>query len=180
VKFVQNFTDIDDKLIARAQRLGTTVKELAEKHSNDFLADMAKLNVRPADIFVRATDTIDKIIEVTAGLVEDDVRHRVPDVTLVVRGNAADVHLDRIADRLKLLFLAGHRVVDAHSVRVPHKLVNGDQPDCRREQEAARAPGETSSRSAAAKRESPWSAPSRWRLAANWASSAASRCSSFI
>ena len=70
VKFVQNFTDIDDKLIARAQRLGTTVKELAEKHSNDFLDDMRRLNVRPADVFVRATDTIDKIIEVTRGLID--------------------------------------------------------------------------------------------------------------
>jgi cysteinyl-tRNA synthetase len=70
LKYVQNFTDIDDKLIARAQRLGVTVKELAEKHSAEFLADMTKLNVRPADVYVRATDTIDKIIEVTQGLID--------------------------------------------------------------------------------------------------------------
>ena len=70
VRYVQNFTDIDDKLIARAERLRTTVKELAERHIADFLADMAELNVKPADLYVRATDTVPMILEVVDGLVQ--------------------------------------------------------------------------------------------------------------
>ncbi len=69
VKLVQNFTDIDDKLIARAERLNTTVKDLAERYIAEFLEDMRQLNVEPADVYVRATDTIQTILDVTEGLV---------------------------------------------------------------------------------------------------------------
>ena len=70
VRYVQNFTDVDDKLIARAQRLGCTVKELAERYIAEYLADMQALNVRPADLYVRATEAIPTIIDVTSGLIE--------------------------------------------------------------------------------------------------------------
>src|SRR5512139_2069729 len=70
VLYVQNFTDVDDKLIARADRLGVSVKELAERHIAAYFDDMSALNVRPADIYVRATDTVPKIVEVVEGLVE--------------------------------------------------------------------------------------------------------------
>jgi len=76
VRYVQNFTDIDDKLIARAERLRTTVKELAERHIADFLADMAELNVKPADLYVRATDTVPMILEVVEGLVQRHYAYR--------------------------------------------------------------------------------------------------------
>ena len=42
VHYVQNFTDIDDKLIARAERLGMPVKELAERHIAEFFDDMGR------------------------------------------------------------------------------------------------------------------------------------------
>ncbi len=70
VLYVQNFTDVDDKLIARAEQLGVSVKELAERHIASYFDDMAALNVRPADVYVRATDTVPKILEVVEGLVE--------------------------------------------------------------------------------------------------------------
>jgi cysteinyl-tRNA synthetase len=70
VYMVQNFTDVDDKLIARASRLGTTVRDLAEKHIAEFIADMVALNVKPPSLYVRATDTIPTIVEFTSGLVE--------------------------------------------------------------------------------------------------------------
>jgi cysteinyl-tRNA synthetase len=70
VKYVQNFTDIDDKLIARAERLRTSVKDLAERHIASYLMSMADLNVKPASLYVRATETIPMILEVVGGLVK--------------------------------------------------------------------------------------------------------------
>jgi cysteinyl-tRNA synthetase len=69
VSHVQNFTDIDDRLIERANALGVTVAELARVHSEAFLADMKTLNVQPAHVYPRATQEIDKMQEMIAGLV---------------------------------------------------------------------------------------------------------------
>ena len=70
VRFVQNVTDIDDKIIARANRLGVPARELAEQHTAGFEQDMKALNVLPPDESPRATDTIPEIIEFVKGLVE--------------------------------------------------------------------------------------------------------------
>ena len=69
-KYVQNITDIDDKIIDRASKLGIPASELAQKYTNSFLADMEALNIGQADIYPRATEEIPKIIEVIQGLVE--------------------------------------------------------------------------------------------------------------
>ncbi len=68
--YVQNITDIDDKIIDRASKLGIPASELAQKYTNSFLADMEALNIGQADIYPRATEEIPKIIEVIQGLVE--------------------------------------------------------------------------------------------------------------
>jgi cysteinyl-tRNA synthetase len=70
VRHVQNFTDIDDKLIDRANRMGTTVAELAERYTERYLNDMRDLNVLPATVYPRATQEIDKIIEVIQALID--------------------------------------------------------------------------------------------------------------
>jgi len=70
VKYVQNVTDIDDKLIDRANRLGSTVNELAEKYTARYFEDMDALNIERADIYPRATEEIPKIIEVVQGLID--------------------------------------------------------------------------------------------------------------
>jgi cysteinyl-tRNA synthetase len=70
VKYVQNFTDIDDKIINRAQQAGVTPGELAEKFIAQYFGDMDRLNVRRADVYPRATEEIPKIIEVIQGLVD--------------------------------------------------------------------------------------------------------------
>jgi cysteinyl-tRNA synthetase len=70
VKYVQNFTDIDDKIIKRAQEAGTTPSALAEKFIAQYFGDMDRLNVRRADVYPRATQEIPKIIEVVKGLIE--------------------------------------------------------------------------------------------------------------
>ena len=62
VRYVQNVTDIDDDIIRRARELGTTWDRLATKETALYEADMAALNVRPPDVFPRATQTIPKIV----------------------------------------------------------------------------------------------------------------------
>jgi cysteinyl-tRNA synthetase len=70
VRRVQNFTDIDDKLIARAAQHGSTVEELAGQYIDEYFEDMDALNVRKADEYPRATHEIPKIIEMIAGLID--------------------------------------------------------------------------------------------------------------
>jgi cysteinyl-tRNA synthetase len=70
VKYVQNFTDIDDKLIKRANEDRTTVKELAEKFIASYFDDMDALNIKRADLYPRATEEVPKIIEVISGLIK--------------------------------------------------------------------------------------------------------------
>ena len=69
VKYVQNVTDVDDKIIERAAQQGVSPQELANKFTARFLQDMDSLNVMPADVYPRATDEIPTIIEVTRGLI---------------------------------------------------------------------------------------------------------------
>ena len=69
VKFVQNFTDIDDKLIKKANEEGTTVPEVAERYIAEYWKDADGLNVRHADVHPRATENIDKILEIINTLV---------------------------------------------------------------------------------------------------------------
>ncbi|MFA5629485.1 MAG: cysteine--tRNA ligase [Dehalococcoidales bacterium] len=71
LKFVQNFTDIDDKIINRANERGISASALAEQYSDSFLEDMDALNVVRADFYPRATGEIDKIIEVVEGLIDN-------------------------------------------------------------------------------------------------------------
>jgi cysteinyl-tRNA synthetase len=69
VKHVQNFTDIDDKIINRAQQLGVSSAELAEKYIQEYFNDMDALNIKRAHIYPKATEEIPKIIEVIQGLI---------------------------------------------------------------------------------------------------------------
>ncbi|MCQ2455084.1 MAG: cysteine--tRNA ligase [Clostridia bacterium] len=61
VTFVQNFTDIDDKLIKKANDEGITVLEVAERYIKEFWTDAKGLNVRQATVHPRATENIDEI-----------------------------------------------------------------------------------------------------------------------
>jgi cysteinyl-tRNA synthetase len=70
VKHVQNYTDIDDKLIARAESEGRSVGEIADEYSADFTKSISELNVLPAHIYPRATEEIPAIIEMIEGLID--------------------------------------------------------------------------------------------------------------
>jgi cysteinyl-tRNA synthetase len=70
IKFVQNVTDIEDKIIDKANRLGISTTELVERNVRSFQQDMASLNVKEADVCPWATMEIPKILEVVTALVE--------------------------------------------------------------------------------------------------------------
>ena len=70
VTWVVNITDVDDKLIERAGQLKTTVPELAERMTQDYLACLAQLNVTGVDHFPRATEHVGGMLEVIDDLVE--------------------------------------------------------------------------------------------------------------
>lgn len=71
VKLIQNYTDIDDKMIKRAHEQGITVKELAERFIRAYEEDVSALRVRPADVRPRATEHIEQIIELVGRLLEN-------------------------------------------------------------------------------------------------------------
>ncbi len=70
VTFVQNFTDIDDKLIKKANEEGITVPQVAERFIKEFWVDAKGLNVREATVHPRATENIDEIKRIISELVE--------------------------------------------------------------------------------------------------------------
>jgi len=70
VNHAQNFTDVDDKIIDRAGRLGVPPRELAEKYVDRYFANMDALNIKRADVYPRATEEIPKVIEIVKGLVD--------------------------------------------------------------------------------------------------------------
>lgn len=108
VKHVQNFTDIEDRIIETAQAQKTTIEALAEKYIARFLAEMDSLNIRRADVYPRATEAIPTIIQMTRGLVEKGAAYEIDgDVYFRVR---ADADYGKLAHRTLDEMEAGARV----------------------------------------------------------------------
>lgn len=70
VKFVQNFTDVDDKIINRAIEEGTTFEEVSKKYIHEFWKDAHGLNFKDATVHPKATENIDEIIDIIKSLEE--------------------------------------------------------------------------------------------------------------
>lgn len=70
VKYIQNLTDIDDKMINNAKELKIKVSELAEKFIQEYFIDADSLNIERADVHPRATENIKEIIKLVKGLEE--------------------------------------------------------------------------------------------------------------
>ena len=70
VRFVQNFTDIDDKVIKKANEEGVTYTEIAKRYIDEYYTDAKGLGVRPATVHPLATDNIDTIIEIVGTLMD--------------------------------------------------------------------------------------------------------------
>ena len=70
VQFVVNITDVDDKLIARAEQDGMTVEALAQKMTDDYFENLETMGVDSIDLFPRATEHIDEMLEMIQKLVD--------------------------------------------------------------------------------------------------------------
>ncbi|WP_435526517.1 cysteine--tRNA ligase [Lactobacillus crispatus] len=77
VKYVSNFTDVDDKMINEARAEKTTVPKLAEKFINAFLADTTALNIETATLHPRATHEINDIITFVKSLIDNGYAYEV-------------------------------------------------------------------------------------------------------
>ena len=77
VKYVSNFTDVDDKMINEARAEGTTVPKLAEKFINAFLEDTTALNIESATLHPRATHEIKDIINFVKTLIDKGYAYEV-------------------------------------------------------------------------------------------------------
>ncbi len=77
VKFVQNFTDIDDKMINKANDLGITVGELADRYIKEYFTDADGLGIHRATVHPRATENIDSIIKIIEKLIDNGYAYNV-------------------------------------------------------------------------------------------------------
>ncbi|MEC0229875.1 cysteine--tRNA ligase [Paenibacillus alba] len=94
VNYITNFTDVDDKMIRKAEELAVSVPELAETFIQAFLEDISKLGVHEASMNPRVTENIQEIIEFIAALVEKDYAYE-------ARGDVY-YHTSKFADYGKL------------------------------------------------------------------------------
>ncbi|MBE9128904.1 MULTISPECIES: cysteine--tRNA ligase [unclassified Coleofasciculus] len=72
VQYVQNFTDIDDKILNRARQEGTSMENVSERFIEAYFEDMARLNIKEADAYPRATHTLDGIKRLICELEKKD------------------------------------------------------------------------------------------------------------
>ncbi|HPR03753.1 MAG TPA: class I tRNA ligase family protein, partial [Deltaproteobacteria bacterium] len=77
--YVRNFTDIDDKIIARANALRSSYRDIADRYIDEFKTDMEILKVLPADIEPKATDHIGDIIEMVRILEDKGLAYKADD-----------------------------------------------------------------------------------------------------
>ncbi len=78
VKYVRNYTDVDDKIIARANALGKDALEFSKYQIEETEKDMAGLHITEADIKTKASEYISKIIEFVDGLIKKDMAYVAP------------------------------------------------------------------------------------------------------
>ncbi|PID59508.1 MAG: cysteine--tRNA ligase [Ignavibacteriae bacterium] len=77
VKFVMNLTDIDDKLIKKANEENTTVEKVAEKFAAAFFEDIEKLGIKKADVYPKATDHMNEILNIIEKLIDKKIAYNV-------------------------------------------------------------------------------------------------------
>ncbi len=79
VKHIMNITDIDDKTIRDSQKAGKSLKEFTEFYTLEFTKDLAKLNILPPTTFTKATNYIDKMVEIIESLIEKGYAYKSTD-----------------------------------------------------------------------------------------------------
>lgn len=117
VKLVQNFTDIDDKMINRANEQGISVSGLAERFIKAYDDDAAALRVRPADVRPRATEHIPQIIELIERLLDNGYAYISEGDVYYDTGRFADY--GSLSHQKQDELLAGARVEPGEKKRTP-------------------------------------------------------------
>lgn len=77
VRFVKNFTDVDDKIIKRAREEGVSPGQVARRYIEEYRKDMEALGVEPGDVEPKATDHIDQMIKLIERLLAKGIAYRV-------------------------------------------------------------------------------------------------------
>ena len=90
MRIVQNFTDIDDKIIRRANEEGVSYDVISERYIAEFWTDAGGLNVRKATVHPRATENIDEIIAIISGLIDKGFAYRAENGDVYFRTNHFD------------------------------------------------------------------------------------------
>ncbi|MDA8195439.1 MAG: cysteine--tRNA ligase [Thermaerobacter sp.] len=115
VVYVQNYTDVDDKLVDRSRVVQCDIGELARQHIADYEREMALLGVEPPDLAPRVTDHLTDIVRFVAGLVERDRAYEADDgVYFEVRrdpqyGQLSGQHLDEMRPGVRVQVADGKR-----------------------------------------------------------------------
>jgi len=141
VRYVQNVTDVDDDILRKAREVREDWRRLGDRWTARFIRDMTDLNVRPPDVFPRATDVIPEIIDVVDSLIKAGVAYE--------SGGSVYFHIDAWPEYGKLSGLSRDEMLPIASER-------GNNPDDVNKRDPldfvlwqAEAPGEPSW-------ESPW------------------------
>jgi cysteinyl-tRNA synthetase len=108
VKLVQNLTDIDDKIINRAQTLGTSPNQLAHKNGEAYFEDTQRLGIQPADVHPKATEHIPEMIDLIQTLIDKGAAY-VIDGSVYYRVNIFNEY-GKLSRRKPEDLLAGARV----------------------------------------------------------------------
>jgi cysteinyl-tRNA synthetase len=117
VRVVRNYTDVDDKIIRRANEQGKPFTEITERFIGEFQTDMRSLNVGPADVEPKVSEHIPEIVALVARLVERGVAYESQgDVYFAVKAFAP---YGRLSKRNLDDLLAGARVEPGDAKRVP-------------------------------------------------------------
>lgn len=114
VNYVSNFTDVDDKIIAKAIEEGSTAEEISQRYIAECKKDMADMNVKPATTHPLATQEIDGMIEMIQTLIDKGYAYPVEDGTVYFRvkkfreyGKLSHKNLDDLQSGFRALQVSG-------------------------------------------------------------------------
>ncbi len=110
VNYVSNFTDVDDKIIKKANEEGVSSEEISARYIEECKKDMKALNVKPATVHPKATEEIDGMIEMISKLIEKGHAYKADDGTVYYRTKSFDGYGKLSHKNLEDLE-AGHREI---------------------------------------------------------------------
>jgi cysteinyl-tRNA synthetase len=114
VKYARNITDIDDKIIKKAQELGITIKEITDRYTEAYHADMTKLGINRPDLEPKATESLDAMFSMIQNLLDRGHAYQITN---------GDIYFDTKSDDRYLSI--SHRVQDDADKQ--NRVVNSDE-----------------------------------------------------